>query len=172
MIFSPCITLNRHGHVSWRPPPCFLPGASRPLRTCRQRLASRHIFRHSSFTRIPGRCRSHDSVGCFPVFFVFFCCCGGCDTMTIYIISWILMRVGTICVCVSVFWHVLDLAFLNLSDAVGRQAPPHQIQQFQGLGPATWNHPQRSNAAQEPQNSQLAEGLCFSIHGVSTLGCF
>lgn len=102
MIFSPCITLNRHGHVSWRPPPCFLPGASRPLRTCRQRLASRHIFRHSSFTRIPGRCRSHDSVGCFPVFFVFFCCCGGCDTMTIYIISWILMRVGTICVCVGV----------------------------------------------------------------------
>lgn len=70
------------------------------------------------------------------------------------------------------FDYVFDLAFLNLSDAVGRQAPPHQIQRFQGLGPATWNHPQLSNAAQEPQNSQLAEGLCFSIHGVSTLGCF
>lgn len=38
----------------------------------------------------------------FPCFLFFFCCCGGCDTMTIYIISWILMRVGTICVCVGV----------------------------------------------------------------------
>ena len=51
--------------------------------------------------------------------------------------------------CFDMFWRGIS-AFLNLSDVVGRQAPPHQIQQFQGLGPASWNHPQLSNAAQEP----------------------